>query len=113
MRTRRCAIVIRPNANDFTARLRSASEWPSGPPIAEVLDAGLGLVRGVIALPNPRVRLHTGDRARVARFAQRFAGAACVALDHRARITVEDGRAVAAAETPRLAEDGALDRSWP
>lgn len=86
---------------------------PSGPRIAELLDAGLGLVRGVIVLPNPRVRLDTGDRDHVGWFARRFAGNACVAMDHRARIEVVDGKAVGGTGNQRLAEDGELDRSWP
>ncbi|HUJ61091.1 MAG TPA: Type 1 glutamine amidotransferase-like domain-containing protein [Kofleriaceae bacterium] len=86
---------------------------PTGAPIAEVLDAGLALVRGLVVLPNPRARLHLGDRERVARFAARFDPAPCIALDHGARIELEGGRVIAGAGNQRLVGDGAIDRSWP
>ena len=86
---------------------------PYGWGIPEVLDAGLGLVHGVVALPDPRRRLKLDDTDRVARFAQRFAPAACVALDHGARIGVRDGAAISAAAIQRLGADGTIDRRWP
>ncbi len=55
---------------------------PHGQGIAEVLDAGFGLVPGLVVLPDPRRRLRLDDRERVGRLAQRFAPAACVAMDH-------------------------------
>ena len=61
---------------------------PYGPPIAEVLDTALGLARGIVALPEPRLRLRLDDLDRVAGLARRFAPAACVAMDHGARVTV-------------------------
>jgi len=54
---------------------------PQGPGHAEVLDVGLAACPRVVPLPHAARRLHLGDPARVARFAQRFAPAACLPLD--------------------------------
>ena len=64
---------------------------PQGPGNAEVLDAGLGLAPGVVALPHARRRLRLDDPVRVALLARRFSPATCVALDPRARLDW-DGR---------------------
>lgn len=82
---------------------------PHGLPIAEVLDTALGLVGGIVALPEPRQRLSLGETDRVAMFARRFAGAACVAMDHGARITIANGVVTGAANIQRLAPDGTID----
>lgn len=86
---------------------------PYGQPLAEVLDAGLGLAPGVVVLPNPRLRLRLDEPARVAHYAQRFAPASCVALDHGARLDFRDGAATGSEQAQRLRPDGAVDRSWP
>lgn len=86
---------------------------PYGQPLAEVLDAGLGLAPGVVVLPNPRLRLRLDDPTRVAHYAQRFAPAACVALDHGARLEFRAGVATGGEHAQRLRPDGAVDRSWP
>ena len=54
---------------------------PEGPGNAEVLDAGLGLLPGVVALPHATRRLKMDDTARMSLFAQRFGPAMCLALD--------------------------------
>jgi hypothetical protein len=54
---------------------------PQGPGSPEVLENGLGLCPGVVALPSPRLRLRLDDRPRVALYARRFAPATCLALD--------------------------------
>ena len=54
---------------------------PWGAGNAEVLDVGLGLYRGLLALPDARHRLRLEDPARVALFARRFAPDLCAALD--------------------------------
>lgn len=53
--------------------------WGEGNP--EVLDAGLGVVEGIVALPHASVRLALDDPARSARLAARFAPDSCVLLD--------------------------------
>ncbi len=54
---------------------------PWGPGNTEVLDAGLGLYRGLLALPDARHRLRLEDPARVALLARRFAPDLCATLD--------------------------------
>lgn len=54
---------------------------PEGPGNAEVLDAGLGLLQGVVALPHVTRRLKLEDGPRMSLFAQRFSPSKCLALD--------------------------------
>lgn len=86
---------------------------PYGQPIAEVLDSALGAARGLVVLPHPRRRLRLDDAERVATLARRFAPAACVAMDHGARITLARGAITGGANLQRLALDGSIDRTWP
>jgi hypothetical protein len=62
---------------------------PQGPGASEVLDAGLGLVRGVVALPHPETRLRLDNEERVGVLARRFAPAHCLALPARAYVRIE------------------------
>jgi len=52
-----------------------------GPAQAELLDVGLGIVPGVVALPHARRRLRTDDALRMSVLARRFAPATCLVLD--------------------------------
>lgn len=54
---------------------------------AEVLDHGLGLVSGVVALPHAYRRLTLDDRARVASMARRAHPSVCVVLPDGAHVT--------------------------
>ena len=54
---------------------------PQGPGDPEVYARGMGLVRGVIPLPQAAERLRLEEPARVALLARRFAPDACVPLD--------------------------------
>lgn len=65
---------------------------PQGSGDPEVLEAGLGAIEGVVALPHADRRLALGDATRVALFARRFAPARCFALPARARVDWKDGR---------------------
>jgi hypothetical protein len=69
---------------------------------AEVLDAGLGLVRGIVPLPHAHTRLVLDDAARVQLFARRFAPAKCLALDHGALVRWHRGRVVEVRALRRL-----------
>ncbi len=74
---------------------------------AEVLDAGLGFVHGVVALPHARRRLQLRDAARASVLARRFAPARCLVLDDGVRVDVEaDGALPAGARV--LTPDGAI-----
>ena len=54
---------------------------PQGAGNAELLESGLGLHRGLIALPHADQRLRLDDPIRVSLFARRFHTSLCVALD--------------------------------
>jgi hypothetical protein len=79
---------------------------PQGPGNPEVLEAGLGLVRGVVPLPHAAERLRLDDADRVARFARRFVPARCVVMDDGARLTVGPDGWSASPETRVLGADG-------
>jgi len=82
---------------------------PWGPGHAEVGEVGLGLVRGVVALPHGSARLRLDDRARVRRFALRFAPDAAVVLDPGTRLEWRGGWRPG--RSRRLAESGDV-RAW-
>jgi hypothetical protein len=82
---------------------------PQGPGNAEILETGLGLVRGVVALPHARERIRLDDPSRVMRFAIRFGPARCLALDEGARLTVGPSGWSASPETRVLADTGLLE----
>jgi len=79
---------------------------PQGEGVAEVLQSGLGLAPGFVALPHARRRLRLDDVQRVGLFARRFAPDVCVALDDGARLVFRDGEAVAIAGAHRLLTGG-------
>lgn len=81
---------------------------PQGMGDPEVLDAGLDVCPGVIALPHADRRLRLDDPVRVSLFARRFAPALCVVLDRRARLARVDGQWKAGPETRRLHRRGAV-----
>lgn len=60
-----------------------------GPAQTEVLDAGLSVAAGLVALPHARRRLRMDDALRMSILARRFAPALCVVLDD--GVTVELG----------------------
>ncbi len=79
---------------------------PQGPGASEVLDAGLGLVPGVVVLPEPEERLRLDSRDRVQLLVRRFAPAMCLALPARSRITWRAGRFSSPDAVLRLRSDG-------
>lgn len=81
---------------------------PHGEPIAELLDAGLGLVRDAVVLPDPKVRLALDDPDRVAELAQRFAPAACLGMPPRSRVTLVDGAITSSSGVLRLDPAGTV-----
>ncbi len=82
---------------------------PQGPGNAEVLEVGLGLCRGVIALPHARTRLRLDDAARVSRFARRWAPDRCLALDDGARLVVSPDHWSVSPGTSVLGTDGRVE----
>ena len=82
---------------------------PQGPGDAEVLETGLGLAPGVVALPHADKRLALGDRDRVELFARRFAPDLCAVLVHGARLDWDGVRWCGAENTRALGTHGELD----
>jgi hypothetical protein len=64
---------------------------PAGRP-DELYDIGLGIARGLVALPAAAARLHTHDPARLAVLARRCAPSVCVLLDAGERLELRAGR---------------------
>jgi peptidase S51-like protein len=79
---------------------------PQGAAHAEVLEPGLGLIRGVVALPHAHARLALDEPARVAEFARRFAPAQCIALEHGSLVRWREGELVEASDVERLSRSG-------
>lgn len=65
---------------------------PQGAGNAEILDAGLGLCRDLVALPHASTRLRIDDAGRLSRLVARLLPARCVALDAGSSVIVRDGR---------------------
>ena len=86
---------------------------PQGFGNPEVFERGFGLVRGLVALPHARRRLLLDDRERVARFARRFAPAACVTMDEEAALQFGPGGLVAGNAVRVLRPDGRLGSFEP
>lgn len=81
---------------------------PQGQGSAEVLETGLGVVRGLLPLPHARQRLQLDDGRRVAMFALRFRPLLCVPLDEGSRVVFDGERWSAPEGTRKLAESGVL-----
>jgi peptidase E len=79
---------------------------PQGRRDAELLDAGLGIVRRRVLLPHARTRLDWSNRKRMALFSRRFAPAACCTLDEGSLLHFEDERLVSAAKSFQVTRTG-------
>ena len=79
---------------------------PQGPGVSEVLDAGLGLVPGVVVLPQPEQRLQLNRTERVASLVRRFSPAKCLAMPARSRVTWSHGSLSSASGVVELRADG-------
>jgi peptidase E len=79
---------------------------PQGKRDAEVLDAGLGIVRNVIPLPQAKSRLDWSSRSRMALFSRRFAPAKCCTLDNGSMIHMQDGRMTYASQSSVITRNG-------
>ncbi len=64
---------------------------PQGPGNAEVLESGLGVVDGLVALPHARWRLRLEDGVRVSLLARRLAPRKCLVLDDGAVLPASEG----------------------
>jgi len=86
---------------------------PHGTAISEILDAGLGLVRDLIVLPEPRLRLRLDLSDRVGELAQRYQPAQCYALDHGAQLWLDRGKLTRSVRAQRLDLTGKVDGPPP
>lgn len=84
---------------------------PYGSDIAQVLDAGFRVVPKLVLLPDPRRRVNFDAHAGIQRFARRMAPATCIAMDHGARIVLENGT-ITRATGARLTTSGDVERGW-
>lgn len=83
---------------------------PQGFGNAEVLEAGLGLYRRIIAMPHARHRLRIGDPRRVTELARRFAPRVCVPLDDGDYFIVDGTSVWAEAPIRRLTIKGRVEK---
>lgn len=79
---------------------------PQGKRDPEVLDAGLGLVRDLVPLPDARARLKGSARTRLALFSRRFVPARCYTLDAGTLLRLRDGRLEGGSGTSLLLRTG-------
>ncbi len=85
---------------------------PYGKDIAQILDVGYGLARGVVVLPDPRRRLRLEDEAGISRFTRRMAPALCVALDHGAELQFPGLPVSQPTPFAELGVEGMRGRGW-
>lgn len=87
---------------------------PYGKDIAQVLDRGLGVVRDMVVLPDPRRRVKLLDVRGISRFSRRMAPAHCVALDvgHHVRFRPHAPNGGVSGEAWRLMPSGLVDTGW-
>ncbi|MFT4979154.1 MAG: hypothetical protein ACI8S6_005064 [Myxococcota bacterium] len=81
---------------------------PQGEGYAEVFEAGLGLVPGLIVLPDARHRLSLDDRSRVKLMAQRLSPSLCVPLDENQGLMWENGTVRCGDAVRCLRPDGSI-----
>ena len=85
---------------------------PEGASETEVHDAGLGRIKGFIALPHARRRLLLDDKARCSVFARRFMERHCVLLDDGVILEIDAAGALPAGARV-LGLDGAIHEVQP
>jgi hypothetical protein len=81
---------------------------PFGKNMAQVVDAGLGLVGGVVAMPDAAHRVDASLRRGVQRFARRMAPAWCLTLDADESVAFLPGATGPALHARRLTEAGSV-----
>ena len=79
---------------------------PQGKRDAELLDAGLGIVRRRVLLPHAGSRLDWRNRRRMALFSQRFSPAACSTLDNGSMIHLDNGQVIASSGSSIVTRTG-------
>lgn len=72
---------------------------PQGKRDAELLDAGLGIVRKRVLLPHADTRLDWRNPGRMALFSRRFSPATCCTLDNGSMLHLDNGKIIAAKDS--------------
>lgn len=80
---------------------------PFGKNLAQVVDEGLGICPGIVAMPDASRRVDLYAARGIARFASRMLPARCLTLDPGERLVVADGKLVEA-RSRWLGADGTL-----
>jgi hypothetical protein len=83
---------------------------PQGAGNAGVMERGLGLCPGLVALPDGRKRLDLGNRFRVEAMARRFQPDSCVVLEQGDCVSFDGERWRAKSGVLRLGAEGELER---
>ena len=82
---------------------------PQGRGDSEVLDRGLGVVKGVVLFPHARRRLDLEDPVRLQIMSLRFAPARCMTLDDRASLLFDGSRWTADEGVRVISREGVLE----
>jgi hypothetical protein len=87
---------------------------PQGAGNAGVMERGLGLCPGIVALPDGRKRLDLQNKFRVSAMARRFQPSSCIVLEQGDSISYDGERWRAQKSVLRLGAGGELERvsSW-
>ncbi len=86
---------------------------PQGQGNPEVLEVGLGCVKGLIPLPHARRRLRLYDRTRVSLFARRFQDSQCIAFDEGSHLRFDRKGKRDVERARRLLATGELEEMRP
>ncbi len=81
---------------------------PQGRRDAEVLDAGLGIVPGLVLLPDAKNRLDRKNRTRMALFSHRFAPAACCTLENGSVVRLDNHHVTATTRSSVVMNSGRM-----
>jgi len=82
---------------------------PQGAGDPEVLEAGLGLAPGVVALPHARARLRLDDAHRVSLFARRFSPALALTFDSGSALRMHGAQVTHLSGVSRLTASGRVE----
>lgn len=83
---------------------------PQGRRDAEIMGRGMGIVPGVVPLPNAKGRLREKEAVRVSLFSRRFSPATCMTLDSGALLLFDGEKLRDSEAARRLTRDGKVKR---
>lgn len=83
---------------------------PQGRRDAEIMCPGMGILPGIVALPDATGRLRVRDPLRISLFERRFSPAACITLDSGAELLFRGETLSASVAAKRITRSGKLER---